>query len=117
MDHDGTVVRLRGGARGLPQPASFAAYAVEAQDGTEGSTLELYRTALRLRRKLLDGEALTWADSPPGVLHFARSDGWRCVTNLSGVPVALPPGELLLSSEPAAGERQLAPDTTVWLGV
>ncbi|MGQ4435653.1 MULTISPECIES: glycoside hydrolase family 13 protein [unclassified Streptomyces] len=101
----------------LPQPASFAAYAVEAQDGTEGSTLELYRTALRLRRKLLDGEALTWADSPPGVLHFARSDGWRCVTNLSGVPVALPPGELLLSSEPAAGERQLAPDTTVWLGV
>ena len=101
----------------LPQPASFAAYAVEAQDGTEGSTLELYRTALRLRRKLLDGEALTWADSPPGVLHFARSDGWRCVTNLSGAPVALPPGELLLSSEPAAGERQLAPDTTVWLGV
>ncbi|MER7642825.1 glycoside hydrolase family 13 protein [Streptomyces sp. NPDC126522] len=101
----------------LPQPASFAAYAVEAQDGTEGSTLELYRTALRLRRKLLDGEALTWADSPPGVLHFARSDGWRCVTNLSGVPVALPPGELLLSSEPTAGERQLAPDTTVWLGV
>ncbi|MFE2885356.1 glycoside hydrolase family 13 protein [Streptomyces sp. NPDC059272] len=101
----------------LPQPPSFAAYAVEAQDGTEGSTLELYRTALRLRRKLLDGEALTWADSPPGVLHFARSDGWRCVTNLSGVPVALPPGELLLSSEPAAGERQLAPDTTVWLGV
>ncbi|MFF6989596.1 alpha-amylase family glycosyl hydrolase [Streptomyces sp. NPDC010273] len=100
----------------LPQPASFAAYAVEAQDGTEGSTLELYRTALRLRRKLLDGEALTWADSPPGVLHFARSAGWRCVTNLSGVPVALPPGELLLSSEPAAGERQLAPDTTVWLG-
>ncbi|MFJ3420912.1 glycoside hydrolase family 13 protein [Streptomyces sp. NPDC086082] len=101
----------------LPQPASFAAYAVEAQDGTEGSTLELYRTALRLRRKLLDGEALTWADSSPGVLHFARSDGWRCVTNLSGAPVALPPGELLLSSEPAAGERQLAPDTTVWLGV
>ncbi|MCX4812199.1 glycoside hydrolase family 13 protein [Streptomyces sp. NBC_01239] len=101
----------------LPQPTSFAAYAVEAQDGTEGSTLELYRTALRLRRKLLDGEALTWADAPPGVLHFARSDGWRCVTNLSDVPVALPPGELLLSSEPAAGERQLAPDTTVWLGV
>ena len=105
----------------LPQPASFASYAVEAQDGTEGSTLELYRTALRLRRKLLAGEELTWApDSPPGVLHFARSDGWRCVTNLSDVPVALPPGEVLLSSEPAAGDGQLgllAPDTTVWLGL
>ncbi len=35
------------GANGawLPQPPSFAAYAVEAQDGVEGSTLELYRTA------------------------------------------------------------------------
>jgi alpha-glucosidase len=101
----------------LPQPASFASYAVEAQDGTEGSTLELYRTALRLRRKLLDGESLTWAaDSPPGVLDFARSDGWRCVTNLTDAPVALPPGEVLLSSEPAAGDGELAPDTTVWLG-
>ncbi|WP_019055300.1 glycoside hydrolase family 13 protein [Streptomyces prunicolor] len=107
----------------LPQPASFASYAVEAQDGIEGSTLELYRTALRLRRKLLDGEELTWAaDSPPGVLHFARSDGWRCVTNLSAVPVARPPGEVLLSSRPAAGDGELgpsgllAPDTTVWLG-
>ena len=93
------------------------------EDGIEGSTLELYRTALRLRRKLLDGEELTWAaDSPPEVLHFARSDGWRCVTNLSAVPVARPPGEVLLSSEPAAGDGELgpsgplAPDTTVWLG-
>ena len=53
------------------------------------------------------------------MLHFTRSEGWRCVTNLSDGPVALPPGEVLLSSEPAAGEGQLgllAPDTTVWLG-
>jgi alpha-glucosidase len=50
------------------------------------------------------------------VLDFARSDGWRCVTNLTDAPVALPPGEVLLSSEPAAGDGELAPDTTVWLG-
>ncbi len=82
------------GANGawLPQPPSFAAYAVEAQDGVEGSTLELYRTALRLRRKLLDGETLRWAeDTPEGVLQFDRGDGWRCVTNLSAEPV-LPRG-------------------------
>ncbi|WP_055709970.1 glycoside hydrolase family 13 protein, partial [Streptomyces puniciscabiei] len=35
------------GAAWLPQPPSFAAYAVEAQTEAEGSTLELYRTALR----------------------------------------------------------------------
>ncbi|WP_327316518.1 glycoside hydrolase family 13 protein [Streptomyces sp. NBC_01235] len=103
----------------LPQPPYFARYAVAAQDGVEGSTLELYRTALRLRRKLLEGEELTWArETPPGVLSFARSDGWRCVTNLSDAPVPLPPGEVLLSSVPLDGDDgggRLGPDTTVWL--
>ncbi|MPY34056.1 glycoside hydrolase family 13 protein [Streptomyces adustus] len=100
----------------LPQPASFASYAVAAQDGVDGSTLELYRTALRLRRKLLEGEELTWAEgTPPGVVAFARSGSWRCVTNLSDAPVPLPPGEVLLSSAPLDGDGQLPPDTTVWL--
>ncbi|MGW1025433.1 glycoside hydrolase family 13 protein [Streptomyces sp. NPDC002577] len=101
----------------LPQPESFAAYSVETQDEAEGSTLELYRAALRLRRKLLvpGDESLTWAESAPGVLHFARSGGWGCVTNLSGEPVALPPGELLLTSAPLEDGR-LGPDTTAWLG-
>ncbi|MGW1956043.1 glycoside hydrolase family 13 protein [Streptomyces sp. NPDC001920] len=103
------------GGAWLPQPPAFAAYAVEAQDGVEGSTLELYRRALRLRRKLLQGEELHWApDGPPGVLHFARSDGWRCVANLSGAPVPLPPGEVLIGSAPLEGGL-LGPDTTVWL--
>ncbi|MFB7736800.1 glycoside hydrolase family 13 protein [Streptomyces sp. NPDC056112] len=103
------------GAAWLPQPPCFAAYAVEAQEGVEGSTLELYRSALRLRRKLLEGESLTWVEGgPAGVLAFARSGGRRCVTNLSGRAVPLPPGEVLLSSSPLTG-RRLAPDTTVWL--
>ncbi|MEV6167912.1 glycoside hydrolase family 13 protein [Streptomyces sp. NPDC051954] len=103
------------GAAWLPQPARFASYAVEAQDGVEGSTLELYRRALRLRRKLLSGEELSWAeDTPPGVLGFARGDGWRCVANLSGTAVPLPPGEVLLSSAPLDDGR-IGPDTTVWL--
>ncbi|MEV5339591.1 glycoside hydrolase family 13 protein [Streptomyces sp. NPDC052676] len=105
------------GGAWLPQPESFARYAVEAQDGVEGSTLELYRSALKLRRKLLDGEELTWLeDVPEGVLAFARTDGWRCLANLSGEPVPLPPGELLISSAPLADDGVLPPDTTVWLG-
>ncbi|WP_329336858.1 glycoside hydrolase family 13 protein [Streptomyces sp. NBC_00663] len=104
------------GGAWLPQPESFAAYAVEAQEGVEGSTLELYRTALKLRRKLLEGEELTWAeDSPAGVLDFARHGGWRSVTNLSDTPVELPRGEVLVTSAPLP-DGLLPPDTTVWLG-
>ncbi|MGW0597183.1 glycoside hydrolase family 13 protein [Streptomyces sp. NPDC002776] len=100
----------------LPQPEWFAEYSVEAQDGVEGATLELYRRALRLRRKLLEGEFLTWAeDGPEGVLQFARSDGWRCVANLSGEPVPLPAGEVVISSSPLEPDGRLGNDTTVWL--
>ncbi|MGW1601370.1 glycoside hydrolase family 13 protein [Streptomyces eurythermus] len=104
------------GAGWLPQPESFAGYAVQAQAGVEGSTLELYRTALRLRRKLLNGETLTWTpNAPDGVLDFTRTEAWRSVTNLGTEPVPLPPGEVLLSSTPLPGGGVLPPDTTVWL--
>ncbi|MBV2356008.1 glycoside hydrolase family 13 protein [Streptomyces sp. J2-1] len=104
------------GGAWLPQPESFAAYAVEAQSGVEGSTLELYRTALRLRRKLLEGETLTWTPQVlDGVLDFTRTPGWRCVANCSGAPVPLPPGEVLLASSPLPGTEVLPPDTVVWV--
>ncbi|MFJ7767833.1 glycoside hydrolase family 13 protein [Streptomyces sp. NPDC097107] len=114
---DGPSYGFGAGAAWLPQPPDFASYAVQAQDGVAGSTLELYRTALRLRRKLLDGESLAWADDvPAGVLRFDRSDRWRCVTNLSGTTVDLPAGEVLLSSAPLDDGR-LGPDTTVWMAL
>ncbi|MEW1773015.1 glycoside hydrolase family 13 protein [Streptomyces sp. NPDC086777] len=113
---DGPSYGFGSGGAWLPQPEWFGAYAVEAQAGTAGSTLELYRSALRLRRKLLDGESLTWVEAPPGVLHFARTEGWRCVTNVSDAPVPLPPGEVLLASVPLPHDGTLPPDTTVWLG-
>ncbi|MFJ5641078.1 glycoside hydrolase family 13 protein [Streptomyces sp. NPDC093223] len=113
---DGPSYGFGSGGAWLPQPAWFGSYAVAAQAGTAGSTLELYRTALRLRRKLIEGETLTWAEAPRGVLHFARSDGWRCVTNVSHAPVPLPPGEVLLASVPLPLDGTLPPDTTVWLG-
>ncbi|GAA1037913.1 glycoside hydrolase family 13 protein [Streptomyces murinus] len=114
---DGASYGFGPGGAWLPQPADFAAYAVEAQSGVEGSTLELYRTALRLRRKLLDGESLIWStDSPEGVLDFSRCEGWRCVANLGAAAVPMPAGEVLLSSGPLPGDGGLPPDTTVWLG-
>ncbi len=103
----------------LPQPDWFAQVSVEAQDGTAGSTLELYRTALRLRAELEGAETLEWGDAPDDVLHVVRPGGWHSVTNVSETPVPLPTGEVLLSSGPVAdlAGGMLPGETTVWLRV
>ncbi|GAA0482972.1 alpha-glucosidase [Paractinoplanes deccanensis] len=102
----------------LPQPDSWAALSVEAQDGDPGSTLTMYRDALALRRKLLTGDTLTWRDAPAGMLILDRGPGFRCTVNMGAAPVRLtPPGELLLASGEIGGtpdEIELPPDTTVW---
>ena len=68
--------------------------------------LELYRTALQIRRAepgLGDGE-MTWRPAPGGVLAFDRGTGVRCVANLSAAPVELPEhAAVLLASGPLAG--------------
>ena len=98
----------------LPQPASFGAHSVEAQDGVPGSTLELYRAALALRHELQTDETLEWVPSPADVVHFARPNGWQVVTNFGTDALPLPDGEVLLTSEPV--EDGLLPgSTTAWV--
>lgn len=112
---DGTSFGFGSGDAHLPQPAWFAGYAVDAQDGVEGSTLELYRKALKLRRELQTAEELEWVETAnPEVLHFSRHGGWQSVTNFGAEPVELPAGEVLLSSAPLDG-KLLPGNTTVWL--
>ena len=109
-----------GGAH-LPQPAWFADFSVEAEDGVRGSTLEMYRAALRLRRELQSEESLTWDEtlSTGEVLAFERPGGWLSVTNFGEAPVALPEGEVLIASSPLEGgeddEILLPGATTAWL--
>ncbi|TXK42201.1 glycoside hydrolase family 13 protein [Nonomuraea sp. C10] len=102
----------------LPIPGTWAELSVEAQRDDPGSTLELYRQALRLRRarpELGDG-ALTWLDSPYGTLVFTRGDGFTCAVNLNDHEVELPvSGDLLLASAPLAGGT-LPPDSAAWWG-
>jgi alpha-glucosidase len=101
----------------LPQPRHWAELSVAAQEGVEGSTLELYRTALRLRRDLeaLGDGPMHWIDSAAGVLAFRRDPGFVCVVNIGGAPAELPPHEeLLVSSAPLEGGR-LPVDAAAWL--
>ena len=101
----------------LPQPDSWSALTVESQATEHGSMLELYRSALTLRRThpaLGDG-SLEWDDAPPGVLSFVRAPGFQCAVNLAAEPVQVPDGAPLLASGPLADDGRLPPDTSVWL--
>ncbi len=99
----------------LPQPAWFAEHAVSAQDTEEGSTLDLYRDALALRRQLQTDEELDWiANANADVLHFARPNGWNVVTNFGNTAVVLPVGTVAVSSVPLE-DGKLPANATAWL--
>jgi alpha-glucosidase len=101
----------------LPQPESWKELTAEAQDGDDGSMLELYRAALRLRsdHAALGEGGLSWQDTPEDVLMFTRRPGFACVVNLSGTPYELPADAgILLASGPLDGGA-LPRDTAVWL--
>ncbi|MFG1839072.1 glycoside hydrolase family 13 protein [Micromonospora sp. NPDC049175] len=110
----------------LPTPATWRALSVTAQTGVPDSTLELYRTALRIRHQhpaLADeADGITWLESEPGVLAFARDAGdsaLTCVVNLSGAPVPIDGyGLPLVASDALTGPdagRLLPVDAAVWL--
>jgi len=105
----------------LPQPADWADLSVQAQQGVDGSTLELYRSALRLRRELLGRGGLEWLDSPAGSLVFRRrtpAGEVLCAVNLGTEAIDLPTYDrVLLSSVPLEGDHphQLPGDGAVWL--
>lgn len=112
-DTSGPSLGFGGASPHLPMPASFAAYAVSVQEGDEASTLALYRRALGIRRQWQTGEAITWHDGGSGVVWFSRDNGWNSFTNFGESAVALPEGELLLSSGPLQ-EGHVPGATTVW---
>lgn len=101
----------------LPQPASWRTLTVEAESGDADSILELYRSALEIRRELsaLGDGGLEWINAPPGALAFARSPGFICIVNMSADPVT-PPADraLLLSSGPLTEDGSVPIDTAAW---
>ncbi|MFI6268135.1 glycoside hydrolase family 13 protein [Micromonospora zamorensis] len=110
----------------LPTPATWRALSVDAQSGVPGSTLELYRAALRIRRDhpalAVDAGGVTWLESGPDVLAFSRTAGetvLTCVVNLSGARVLIDGyGQPLVASDTLTeqGSGHLLPvDAAAWL--
>jgi alpha-glucosidase len=112
--HVGESYGFGEGQAWLPQPAAFSRTAVTGQAGRDDSTLEMYRTALRLRRQLQTVEQLDWIPTDNAdVLHFVRPGGWHCMSNFGTQPVELPDGVVRISSAPL-GAGMLPGETTVW---
>ena len=107
------------GASWLPQPEGWGRFAPAQQDGVAGSTLEMYRTALRTRRERRLGRgSIEWGEAPEGVLVLRNADTVIAL-NTTDAPVALPvAGRVLVHSAAfPAPEGVLAPSTCLWLAV
>ena len=99
----------------LPQPAIWAEYALDRQQGVPGSTWELYRAALAARREYrLGAGPIAWQQAPDEALAF-RNGEVLVLTNFGAEPVALPAGAtVLLASEPLDADGRVPTDVTVW---
>ena len=75
--------------------------------------LPLVREAIALRRSLPHGDTVDWSVDGDDRL-VARSGGFTLVVAMGAAPVPLPPGEVLLTSDPLTGGR-LPADAAAWL--
>ena len=104
----------KSGKSHLPQPASFKEFAVDMQKGIKGTTLEMHRDALKLRKILQTEEELKWVKTTSSeVIHFARPNGWNCIMNFNGAPYKMPKGEILMASGPLKNGK-IPANTTIW---
>jgi alpha-glucosidase len=100
----------------LPQPPAWDRYALEAQRGVAGSTYELYREALRVRRAYgLGAGDLTWSTDSAGDVVSFRNGRVLVLANLGTEPVELPAGaQVLLASAELDPQGRVPTDSTVW---
>ncbi|SON61530.1 Oligo-1,6-glucosidase [Mycobacterium simulans] len=101
----------------LPMPAEWADLTVERQQKDADSMLSFFQHALELRRGRgeFDGGLIDWLAAGKDALIFRRRGGGLvCALNAGERPIALPAGELLLTSAPLA-DGKLPPDSAAWL--
>jgi alpha-glucosidase len=114
-DHAGFSPVGATGQPWLPQPAGWSAYGAAGQESEQGSVLNLYRRALRLRRAHFVGAGgFAWVHTSDHVVAFRHGDV-EVWLNTGPDPVELPLGEVLLVSDPGGEPGVLAPDCAAWL--
>lgn len=102
----------------LPQPANYRVFARNLQEGVVGSTLELYKRLLKVRKQFdLGAGAFSWVDDYDSETSLSYiNNGVLVITNFSGDPIAMPAGELLVTTQhDLTVEGILEHDQTVWL--
>jgi alpha-glucosidase len=106
------------GASWLPQPDIYKEYSRNLQEGVAGSTLEMYKQALGLRRELKLGEgSFSWLPQLVGesVLGY-QNEQILVIHNFGHQPIELPAGEIIASSlHGMKPGHALAADQTVWI--
>jgi alpha-glucosidase len=101
----------------LPQPEVYREYARDQQDGVAGSTLELYKSALRIRRELKLGEgSFAWLPQFTNEVSLGyRNGGILVIQNFGREPIAMPSGDVILRSANETDHKHIAADETVWI--
>ncbi|HEY7719490.1 MAG TPA: DUF3459 domain-containing protein, partial [Pedococcus sp.] len=105
----------------LPVPGEgWGELSVAAQTGDPGSTLELCRTALAVRRRLHEQGVVGPDDRATATLRgdgllVVDRGGLRLAVNLGEAVEPLPEGDVLVASGPLDDGR-LPPDTAAWVG-
>jgi len=105
------------GASWLPQPEVYREYARDQQDGVAGSTLELYKSALHIRRELKLGEgSFAWLPQFTNEVSLGyRNVGILVIHNFGREPIAMPSGDVILRSANETDHKHIAADETVWI--
>ncbi|CEA09912.1 Oligo-1,6-glucosidase [Arthrobacter saudimassiliensis] len=101
----------------LPQPPEWGRLSRDVQEQDPDSTLNFYKHALGLRRRLDlgHGSLAWWVQAPADVVAFVNN-GVLAVMNMGAEPVELPAGELVAASVPGAGAHgKLEPDHAAWI--
>lgn len=100
----------------LPQPEIYAQYARDLQRDVTGSTLEFYKSALKLRKELdLGNGSFKWVSEFCGAASLGYvNNGILVIHNFGTEPIVLPAKQKLAASFNET-DGKLEPNDTVWL--
>ena len=105
----------------LPIPAGWGTHAIEQQEQVPGSSLNITKTALELRRQLWKNEVFTaddggsWRVEAGNLLICERNAHFLVAVAMGTEPVKLPAGTVLLSAAPLAEDGWLQPNNAAWV--